>query len=456
MKKKLLLFIICSGQFVVMLINSMISMAYPEFLEEFNVNVSQLMWINVWYVLIFTVGMPLTGAVGDRLGHRRTFIGGMLIFSLSGVAQAFAWNFYSLLTFGLFEALAAAFLIPSQMALIHTYFKDRLGWAFSMFGISSSIGAILGPALGGLLISTVDWRSMFWLVVIISLGILLLAIQEIPKDNLHRKHDSFNFIGSLLYIITFGAFQYWLKISIDNGFLDIHSIVSLIITLTAIIVFFLYEKERENQIIPFSLFKNKAFTCFSVISLLIMTVVQGLFYLLPIYFSNVHLFTPNQTGMLLMIEAVIVTIFAAKIGKLVDKISLIKATSIGLTILILGVFLLVNINHGSLIIFIIIPLVFLGFGQLFSTPAMNKGALKSIKNENLGIASGVYNTIRFSGGAFAASIFGPFLQNNLNSKDVNQGFNSVFILMCVMLIMAFIFIYLLRKNKEEGDYVLTK
>jgi predicted MFS family arabinose efflux permease len=424
-------------------------MAYPDFMVDFNVNVSELMWINVWYVLIFTIGMPITGALGDRVGQGRIFVVGMVLFLGSAVLQALAWSFYSLLIFGLVEALAAAFLIPAQISLVHKYFKDNLGWAFGFFGVATSVAAIAGPALGGWIIYWLDWRYMFWLVAILAMFIFFLSLKAIPRNKLVVEPPAnFNYIGAILYLITFGLLQIWLKISFDTGFLEELSLILLFITFASMLFFIKHEKGRENQIIPFKFIKNPSFLYNSLIALLIMTIVQGLFYLLPIYLRDLHNLSAGTTGIILMIEAIIAVLFAAKIGKIVDKLSLFKAINYGLLLLSIGILVLISIGSSTIILILVIAFVFLGVGQLFSNPALNKGALLKIDDDSIGSASGVYNTIKFSGGAFAASIFGPLL-NNSGINQLQSGFNTVYMSMISMIFLAFVFSILLRNQSKS-------
>jgi EmrB/QacA subfamily drug resistance transporter len=405
---------ICLGALIGSMAATMFSIAYPALRQGFGIGYDTLMWVNVVYFVVFTVGMPICGALGDRIGHTRTYVLGIGLFAFASLCEALSWNFSSLVAFQFLEGLAGAFMLPSQMALIRSFFRDRQGWAYGYWIMAGSAGALLGPVVGGSLVEFLGWRSIFGFdALLLLLAFLLAWIIMLPRSPA-VTNSPLDIVGGLTLLLGGGALQVWLKVGLDLGLTSSYSLSLIAITCIGFALFVWQERRVTWPLVPLGLFRYSTFTLATIGSLLLMTATFGVAFFVPSYLQDVQLFNPVVAGAVVMAEAIALVLLAPLLGKAADRFPTLLPAILGCVIFAAGIALLMLAQRGIPLYILVASMAIEGIGQGLAFPALNKLATRDLPEDQLGRGLGIYNMGRYIGGAFAGAIFGPFLDQSFH------------------------------------------
>src|SRR6478752_7146363 len=208
MKKKVLL--ICSlSLFMVGLDITVVNVALPSLGHELHAGVSGLQWTVDAYTVVMASLLMAAGSTADRLGRKRTFIAGLGVFSVASLLCSLAPSVELLVAFRVLQALGGSMLNPVAMSIIANTFTEprERAQAVGVWGAVSGLSLALGPIVGGIAVTVVDWRSIFWVNVPVGLVAIVLALRFIPESKAARPRR-FDPIGQLLVIALLGSLTY--------------------------------------------------------------------------------------------------------------------------------------------------------------------------------------------------------------------------------------------------------
>ena len=402
----LLLSAMICGISMVFLDASVLPVALPTIQRELGISSLNLQWIVNIYFLAEASFVILGGKLGDIFGIRTTYMCGLLLFGVSSLLGGFAVDTTTLLAARGFQGLGAALIAPAVTATIIANFPpDKKGKAIGISVAIASLFLSFGPFFGGFVTEFISWRWIFFVnIFITALGITLsLAfVPHIPGRRVKIDVISlFLFVGALL-LITLSAMEVerfgWYSIPIISCFFT-----GLIF---AGLFYFHYRSSKtEEPFFDFSLFKNTNFFignmhAFIVQTLFMNTVFWAIFFQLGLGLS------PVIAGLLTFISAAPVLIAAPAAGHLSDKYGAKLPVALGFSGMILTFFLLSLYTYFAYFPIIVAAVVVFGFcGSQILTPT---GALviSSAPEQKRGLASGIYNTMRFSGATLGMAVLG--------------------------------------------------
>ena len=255
------------------------------------------------------------------------------------------------------------------------------------------IGLSCGPFFGGWLTQHFSWRAIFLANIPIGLFIIVLIVLRLKGEWKGAEGDKFDFLGALIYSIAIVAVLY--GISIIPAKL---SIVLLIVGVSALVVFVKWESKIKTPVFEVKLFiENRTFAFSCLAALINYSATFAVTFLLSLYLQYIKGLTPQNAGIVLIAQPIIMAVFSPLSGKLSDRIEPRVIASLGMLMTMLGLVLLAFVGKNTALIFIIISLMILGFGfALFSSPNMN-AIMGSIDQRYYGIASGSVGTMRLLG-----------------------------------------------------------
>ena len=338
------LFILVLGPFMGILDSSIVNVALPRMMAIFGVDADDIQWVLTAYLLVSGVVVPVTGYLGDRFGYKRVYLITLVIFTIGSGLCAAAWSNNSLVVARVIQAIGGGMMMPISMAMLFRIIpRERMGMALGMWGIAAMAAPAIGPTLGGYLVDTFSWRTVFTInlpVGVIAVFLSMLALEETP-GNPKIKFDRVGFILS-----TTGCFFLLLALSKGQEWgWDSYSIVSLLIAAFFLLVLFIvWELQFPEPMLDMRLLKNPILAI-SLGSTSVMTV--GLFagiFLIPIYAQNLMGLTPMETGLLMMPMAVVSGIMMPISGRLFDKIGAMPLGIVGVSIIAVTTYQLHNIS----------------------------------------------------------------------------------------------------------------
>jgi EmrB/QacA subfamily drug resistance transporter len=421
------LLVVSLGFFMTLLDLTIVNIAIPNLITKLHASLDDVLWVINAYALVLAVLVITAGRLGDLIGPRIMFIGGIAVFTAASAACGLAPSPGWLIGFRAVQGLGAAMLMPQTLTIItNTFPPERRGAAFGVWGAVAGVATIAGPTLGGLLVTAFDWRWIFF--VNLPIGVIVLAITPviIPDVRLGRKHriDVWGVLlasASLLaicYGLVEGQKYNWGKIT---GFISIPLVLGLGVVL--LLAFLLVQKLTQNRepLVPFAVFRDRNYSVVNWVSGVLAIGMMGIFLPLTIYLQSVLGFSALKAG-LVMAPASLVSMFVAPVaGQMTDKIGGKFILMSGLTLFGAGMGWLALIAHpNSTWPTFLAPLIVAGFGMGCIFAPMVTVAMRNIDPRMAGAASGVLNTVRQVGLVIGTAAVGALLQNRLVSSISSQ------------------------------------
>jgi len=423
------------GNFVPPLDTGILIFLLPVISVSLQAPVDVAIWVPLTSLLIEASFMPIFGRLGDKYGRKRTFILGLLLFSIGSFLAGNSLTIYEILIYRILQGLGAAFILSNGRALIaDTFPPSKRGFAFGTHVTTIYIAQTLGPALAGGVItvtSVFGWRYVFYISGAIAAACILVAlifIRESPK----RKNIKVDWIGALLFAIalsgglatitqsaasginsTISAYIQYIRLPIINFYIYTSTLINIpviwlaIASIIATSLFFLREAFSKGQVlVDKKLFtKNRVFLSANFAAILVYIAHYGSLFLMSFYLQIIRGFPPLSTGLILMVEPLSVTVFATIGGWLSDRTGTRdpSATGLALTGSALLLFSL-GLSLESSPIYIITLLAAIGAGVGLFAPSNTDAALSAISAENRGVGNGILGMMRHSGQAISLAI----------------------------------------------------
>jgi MFS family permease len=262
------------------------------------------------------------------------------------------------------------------------------------------LGLSCGPLLGGLLTQYVGWRSIFFFNVPLGILIIIFSLWKLRAEWAESKGEPFDLVGSLIYCAMLVALMY--GFSILPGMAG-----SLLIAtgIAGICAFVAWELRTGRPILDINLFRtNKVFTLSNIAALIHYSATFAIGFLLSLYLQHIKGLSPQNTGIVLISQPLVQAVFSPIAGRMSDRVEPRIVASTGMSITAVGLFLLVFLDAGTGMWFIVSALALLGFGfALFSSPNSN-AIMSSVENRLYGVASSMLGTMRLLGQAFSMGI----------------------------------------------------
>jgi MFS transporter, DHA2 family, methylenomycin A resistance protein len=389
---------------------SIVNVALATIGKDLRTGFSDLQWIVDAYTIAFASFLLSAGALADRIGARRTFVIGFILFVCSSIGCAFASSATILIASRAVQGIGAALLVPCSLALLNHATADDSSARARAIGLWTAAGSVAlaaGPIVGGVLVSSLGWRSIFFVNVPLgALGIWLAfrSLQETPQSD-----GAFDLLGQLSAVGALGTLT---AAVITAGTLGWSAPLVLMLFALAIIcgaVFLAVESHQAHPMLPLDLFRRKPFTAASLIGLILNFTLYGAIFVLALYMQRLHGYSPLLTGFALLPFCVALgtaNVLARRLTTLRGpRIPMVVSLAIGA----LGYLALALLGVHTPYPVMLIGLLILPLGVGLAVPLMTTALLADIEKERSGIGSGVLNTVRQAGGALGVALLGSLL-----------------------------------------------
>jgi DHA2 family lincomycin resistance protein-like MFS transporter len=323
-RNKLVIGLLLVSAFVVILNETIMGVALPHLMADLDITASAAQWLTTAFMLTMAVVIPITGFLLQRLNTRPVFILAMSLFSAGTLISALAPGFGVLVIGRIVQASGTAIMMPLLMTTVMNLVPpESRGKTMGNISIVISVAPAIGPTISGLILSVLEWRWMFILVLPIALGALALGASRIK--NVTTPTDApIDILSVILSAIGFGGLVYGLS---GLGEAAIHAplvspFIPLAVGVAAIVVFVLRQLQLQKQdraLLDLRTLTIPAFTISAAMMSILMMAMFGAFILLPIYLQNVLGLTTLQTGLLLLPGGLIMGLCAPTVGSLFDK-----------------------------------------------------------------------------------------------------------------------------------------
>ena len=431
-----------------------VAVAFPNLIKDFGTNVLWAAWTISIYLVAVTSVMPLMGNLSDNFGRKKVYLLSLILFTASSLACGVAPNIYSLVVFRFLQGIGGASFLPTAAGIVSDQFPEHRERVIGLFTSIFPIGGIVGPNLGGWIVSRFSWRYIFY--INLPIGVVLIAlIMILLEDSKILSRPHIDFVGASFFFGAILFLMFGLNLMAENI-----SIVSLLLTGIALVVsfsflylFFRQEKKDSNPILDVVLFRSKPFLAANLYNMIFGVGVLGIFAFIPLYATSVHRLSTLVSGMILtprsfgMISASAVTSFLLRRWGYRWPM-LLGLGTISLSTILLGQGIqlcrMMGIHLGIAEILSFLVLVS-GIGMGIANPASNNACIE-LMPEKVATITGLRGMFRTIGGALGVSLITLILHLSSNPGD---GFSIIFISFGLGLLFAIPFVFLMPAGKRE-------
>ncbi len=395
---------------MVILDATIVNVALPAIERELGGGLGALQWVVDAYTVVFAGLLLSAGSLGDRVGARRVFGLGLLVFTATSAACALAPSVAVLIGARLVQGAGAALLVPSSLALLRASYPEpsERARAVGAWGGIAGIAAASGPVLGGVLVSLASWRLVFLVNLPVGILALILGSRHLPagRDGSRASADP---AGQTLGILTLGLLTVGLIEAGTAGWSSPRALIPLVGFVPALAAFLAIERRTRSPMLPLRLFRNPEFSGASFVGLAINLGFYGQLFALSLYFQHLRGYSPLATGLALLPEGVFVALSSTVSGRLTGRTGPRPAMLAGLAIGAAGFAGLIVAGRATGYLVLVVPLIAAGFGMAFTMPAATTAIIEAAPASRAGIAAGVLNAARQSGGAIGVALLGTLL-----------------------------------------------
>lgn len=310
-RRILVLAICCMSLLIVGLDNTILNVALPTMQRELHTTVSGMQWTIDAYTLVLASLLMLSGSTADRVGRRRVFMAGLTVFTLGSLLCSLAPNLSSLVAFRTIQAVGGSMLNPVAMSIITNTFTDPRERARAIGVWSGVVGISMaaGPIVGGLLVDSVGWRSIFWINLPVGLAALLLTWRYVPESRAPkpRRPDP---VGQVLIVALLGSLTYAIIEAPSAGWTSARILFFCALAAAALTGLLLYEPRRREPLIDLRFFRSVPFSGATVIAVSAFAALGGFLFVNTLYLQNVRGLDALHAG-LYMVPMAAVTLVVA-------------------------------------------------------------------------------------------------------------------------------------------------
>ena len=409
------------GTFLTLLDLTIVNIAIPSIVDDIHAPLDGILWMLNAYSLVYAVLLITSGRLGDIYGPRQLFMAGVALFTISSALSGMSQDATQLVLSRAGQGLGAALLAPQGLPMITSLFApDRRGGVFAIFGMLAGLAVVLGPTLGGLIVSNWGWRWIFYVNIPVGLAILLLTPRVVPDLRPGRPHRldltgvalaSVGLLG-VIYGLIEGQRYDWGAI---EG--SIVTIPMVIVVGAALIAAFLVQQARrqgKEPLLPFEIFSDRNFTLMAFVLLTMGFAIVGVFLPLTIYFQSVIGLDAFQAGLTIAPQPVAMMLASGPVAALISKGYAKRILIAGLLLFVAGQAYVVMTVAADADRWALLPgLIAAGIGMAGIWTPLYDLATRTLQPRFAGAASGVLSTIQELGAVLATAVIGAVLQNQL-------------------------------------------
>lgn len=431
-----------------------VAVALPNFLRDFGTNVLWAGWTISIYLIAVTTMMPLAGNLSDAFGRKKFFLISLIVFTCSSILCGLSPNIYALVVFRFLQGIGGACFLPTAAGIVSDHFPESRETAIGLFTSIFPIGGIIGPNLGGWIVSQYSWRYIFYINLPIGITLILLNM-ILLRDSKVRPSRHVDIVGISFFSLAVLLLMFGLNL-IGENFSVSALFIAIVFCTLSFICFSLFLRRQRKEASPMfdiALLGSKPFLAANVYNLLIGAGVWGLFSFIPLYVTSVHGLSTLLSGMILTPRSIGIILTSTTTSFLLRRWGYRGFMVLGLGIVSLSILLIGEGPQLSSMLGIRIgmaevlaSLVMLsGIGTGIAMPASNNACIE-LMPDKVATITGLRGMFRAVGGALGISLITLILHACSNPA---RGFRIVFISFGLGLLCTIPLTFFLPSGKRE-------
>jgi EmrB/QacA subfamily drug resistance transporter len=388
---------VAMGVFLSTIDGSIVNVALPTLVHAFGTEFAVVQWVILAYLLTVTTLMLSMGRLGDMIGKKPLYTAGFVIFTAGSVLCGLSPSINLLVGFRVLQAIGAAMMMALGVAIVTEAFPPQeRGKALGIVGSMVSIGIVVGPVLGGLLIGALSWHWIFFVNLPVGIVGTLMVIRYVPAFK-PAGGQRFDLPGALVLFVSLMALLIALSLGQNAGFARPDILALFAVWLAFLVLFLAIEQRSAQPMVDLRLFRNRLFDINLVTGFITFICTSGTIILMPFYLEDVLGYDPMSVGFLLAVVPVAVGITAPISGALSDRVGTRPITATGLLVLLGGFVAVSTLRVETTALGYILRFLPIGIGLgIFQSPN-NSAIMGAVPRARSGIASGLLSMTRTLG-----------------------------------------------------------
>ncbi|HTW13041.1 MAG TPA: DHA2 family efflux MFS transporter permease subunit [Solirubrobacteraceae bacterium] len=409
--------VVVLGTIMSILDTTVVNVAINTLATRFHTTLTTIQWVATGYTLALATVIPLSGWIADRFGTKRLYITSIVLFVLGSSLSGLAWSSGTIILFRVLQGLGGGMIMPAGMTILtRAAGPHRIGRVMAIIGVPMLLAPIVGPILGGWLVTDASWRWIFFINLPVGVIAVVSALRVLPRD-VAAHEQKLDLVDLFLLSPGLAIFIYGLAESNSNGgFGAAKVLIPMAVGIGLMSAFVWHALRARDPLIDLRLFRNRVFSTSSLTLVLFVIAVFGTFLLLPLYFQAVRGESALDSGLLLAPQGLGSMIAMPIAGMLSDKTGSGRIVPFGLATVIAAVLWLTQIGAHTGYLATSIDLFVYGLGMGFAMMPVFSGALQSITGAAVARANTALNIFQQAGASIGTAVLSVLLAHELSAK----------------------------------------
>jgi EmrB/QacA subfamily drug resistance transporter len=400
--------LICSlALFMVGLDITVVNVALPAIGRDLDADITGLQWTVDAYTVVMASLLMFSGSMADRFGRRRTFVTGLTVFALASVLCSLAPSVELLVAARVLQAVGASMLNPVAMSIITNTFTDprERAQAVGVWGAVFGVSMALGPIVGGTVLASLDWRSIFWINVPIGLLAIALTLRFVPESRAPRPRR-FDPVGQAAVIVLLSSLTYGIIEAPARGWTSPPVALAFVLSAAALGTVLAYEPRREQPLLDPRFFRSIPFASAIAISVAAFAAFGGFLFLNTLYLQEGRGLSPLEAGLATLPMAVMIVVISPLSGRLVGRRGPRLPLAIAGACSVTACVMLAGIGTDTPLAWLLAAYAVFGVGVGFVNAPITNAAVSGMPRAQAGVASAIATSSRQFGQTLGVAVVG--------------------------------------------------
>lgn len=423
--------VVAIGTFASVVDHSSVAVALPSIATYFSTDIPSVQWVVIGFAMTIIALLLPVGRLADMVGLKKVYIAGSLVLILGAIIAGASNNLVILMLSRIVQGAGAAMTQGTGMAIIIAAFPtSERGKAIGLIMTMVGAGAIAGPAVGGLLVDALGWRSVFFanvplVVAGVVLGLAVLADQPLEQRLKRGQRRGFDWLGASLSSLALLV----LLIAISNahriGWLSLPILAAGVSFLVLLLTFIWWEERFSSPMLDLGFFRRRTFSLGVAAAFLTFLGSSATLFMTPFYLQSVLGFSPKAAGLVVVPGAICMTLLGALSGRLSDQYGWRMFTVGGLLLTFCGISMLTRLNENSSLLLVIPALVLQASGMgVFYSPN-SSSVLSAVGRDSYGVVSAFLNLVRNAGNVTSVALATAIVTATMGSLGYEPSLDAV-------------------------------
>ncbi|MCM3588279.1 DHA2 family efflux MFS transporter permease subunit [Mesobacillus maritimus] len=404
------------GAFVAILNETLLNVALPSIMNEFEVSPTSVQWLTNGYMLINGILIPASAFFIQRFKNKSLFMTAMTMFTIGTLVASLAPVFEVLLVARLIQAAGSAVMMPLLMNVMLTAFPiEKRGTAMGMFGLVMVVAPALGPTLSGWVVEHYGWRMLFNIVLPFSVLTIVLAIFKL-KNITQQREIKLDVLSLVLSSFAFGGLLYGFSSAGDKGWSDPIVYGTIVVGAVCLVILILRQLRMDDPMLKFQIFKYPMFALSSAISIVISIAMFSGMILIPIYIQTIRGISPFESGLLMLPGALVMGFMSPITGRLFDKYGARMMAIIGLVVVVVTNYYFTQLDMTTSYFSIMLLFAVRSFGMSMTMMPVMTNGLNQLPMMDNPHGTALNNTLQQVSGAIGSALLITVMNNRTEAK----------------------------------------